>query len=385
MGYRLIVPQDLWVRLRAHLLADRDEHLAFLLARPAGERLLASDLILVPDGDIEGGQSWDGLSLKLDPLLHVMNTANQRRLALIEAHSHPFSTGKVAFSQIDLEGQEEMAGYLNDVHPGYPYGALVLGKHAVRGQIWPSGETTADPLHEVKEVGSVLRRWPGNGDRPKEMGGHETNSGLYQRQILALGHDGHHSLEHTTVAVVGAGGIGSIVLQQLAHLGVRRFIVVDDDEVEASNLHRVVGTSAGSVGSPKVGVAREHIREINKNAEVETIQTSIRESRALAAVREADVIFGCMDTDSGRLILNELSLADLVPYIDSGVGITVEGGRITEAGGRVVVWVPGRPCLLCCKEISTRIAAEELESPQEREFRQRHGYVQVLCTLVKCI
>ncbi|MCH8848064.1 MAG: hypothetical protein IIC32_03710 [Chloroflexi bacterium] len=88
------------------------------------------------------------------------------------------------------------------------------------------------------------------------------------------------------------------------------------------------------------------------------------------------MVFGCVDTDSGRLILNELSLADLVPYIDSGVGITVEEGRVTEAGGRVVVWVPGRPCLLCCNEVNTRIAAEELESPEEREFRQRHGYVE---------
>src|SRR5439155_10963135 len=42
---------------------------------------------------------------------------------------------------------------------------------------------------------------------------------------------------------------------------------------------------------------------------------------------------------------------------------------------RVVVWVPGRPCLLCAREFSPRVAAEELESPKERKFRRDHGYV----------
>jgi len=65
----------------------------------------------------------------------------------------------------------------------------------------------------------------------------------------------------------------------------------------------------------------------------------------------------------------------MIPYIDCGAGINVHDGQIIEAGGRVVVWVPGRACLLCAKEFIPQIAAEELESLEEREFRRRHGYV----------
>ena len=65
----------------------RDQRSDHRRARPGrsseAARLLASDLILVPDGDIEGGQALDGISLKLDPLLRVMNTATQRRLAIL--------------------------------------------------------------------------------------------------------------------------------------------------------------------------------------------------------------------------------------------------------------------------------------------------------------
>ena len=65
----------------------------------------------------------------------------------------------------------------------------------------------------------------------------------------------------------------------------------------------------------------------------------------------------------------------MVPYIDCGVGIDAPDGTIREAGGQTIVWVPGRPCLLCGGEIDRTIAAEELEGPEQRGFRLRHGYV----------
>ena len=84
---------------------------------------------------------------------------------------------------------------------------------------------------------------------------------------------------------------------------------------------------------------------------------------------------GCVDTDSGRLILNELAVTHAIPYIDCGAGIVAPGGSIQAAGGQVIVWMLGRPCLLCCGEIDRAIAAEELESPEQRAFRRREGYV----------
>lgn len=378
---RLVVTRETWDRIRQHLLADESEHLCFLLAEHVSfgntNLLLEKDLQLIDDRDLEGGGGWDSLALKLEPLLRVMNRANQLQCVLVEAHSHPFAYSGVAFSALDLQGQREMVAYLADVAPGRAYGALVLGQDAVRGQLWLPGEKEPLPLDQVRVVGPALQDIEARGRIPMTPANTKVKGGqdLYQRQILALGASGQMKIGRTSVGIVGLGGVGSIVAQELVYLGVKEFLLIDDDIIEATNLHRLVGAGPTDVGRQKTEVAKEHLSRVNPVARVNDLVASVRSPEALLALKGCDVVFGCVDTDSARLILNELANAYLIPYIDCGVGIEVEEGKITQAGGRVVVWVPDRPCLLCAKEVNTRIAAEELESPEEREFRRQHGYV----------
>jgi molybdopterin/thiamine biosynthesis adenylyltransferase len=197
----------------------------------------------------------------------------------------------------------------------------------------------------------------------------------YHRQVLAIGEEGQAKVQGTQVAIVGLGGVGSVVAQQLAHLGVSQFVLVDDDRVERTNLHRLVGSIPSDVGAHKVDVANRQIKAINRRVQVTRLPSSVRTQEALDAIKGVDVLFGCVDTDGARLVLNELALAYLVPYIDCGVGIIAGTEGLEEAGGKVSVWTPGRPCLLCTRDINPRVAAEELENREEREFRQQHGYV----------
>lgn len=373
MAGTLVVAAATWRDLRDHLLADGDERVAFLLARAAGERLLARDAILVPDPDLDV-RGKRAVSLKLPALIDAMNAAARSGLALVEAHSHPLSAGEVRFSTVDERGQAEMAAYLSGVMPGRPYGALVFGRNAVRGTVWRSGGP--EPIDAIVVQGETLERWRGDG-KPAVSGRREraADRGRHDRQVRAFGEAGHARIADTRVAVAGLGGIGSIVSLELAHLGVRSLTLIDDDAVEESNLNRLAGAAAADVGRPKVEVAAEYARRANPAARVTALQENVRDRRAIAAAAGADVLFGCVDSDSGRLILNELAVSHLLPYVDCGVGITASGGAIAEAGGRVVVWTPGRPCLLCCREIDAAGAAEELEGPEEREFRRQRGYV----------
>ena len=166
MGYTLVIRDEQWQQLRAHLLADGSEHAAFLLVNPAGSRLLTGELILIPDEALEGG-GLDGLSIKLPALLDVFNAANRRGLALVEAHSHPLTKGQVDFSIIDREGQADIVTYLADIAPGRPYGALVLARRAVRGHVW-SAPGEGAPMDKVLVTGPVLEQWPGNGSLPRK-------------------------------------------------------------------------------------------------------------------------------------------------------------------------------------------------------------------------
>jgi molybdopterin/thiamine biosynthesis adenylyltransferase len=371
----------MWKALRAHLLADWKEHLAFILTGYASmgreHILLARELIVIPDNDLEALEHSYGLSLRLNALLGAMNRANRSGQALVEAHSHPFATNQVGFSPIDRQGQRELAAYLADTLPERPYGVLVLGQNAVDGRVWFPPRKRSLLLTEVRVLGDNLLRLPTSGSsRRKEVNRLAASADeLFHRQALAFGEVGQRKVQETTVGIAGLGGIGSVVAQQLAHLGIQRFVLVDHDRVERTNLHRLVGSTPTDVGRMKVEVTRHLILSVNPRAKVQALATNLRGTKAIKTLKGVDVLFGCVDNDAGRLILNELALAYLVPYIDCGAGIQVEAHRLKEAGGKVSVWTPGRPCLLCAKDLSPRIAAEELESEKEREFRQRHGYV----------
>jgi molybdopterin/thiamine biosynthesis adenylyltransferase len=378
---RLVVSDQTWTLVQEHLLPDRMEHMCFVLvehiARGADNVFLERELRLIEDDDLENGGERYGLSLKLDALIETMNRARELNCVLFEMHSHPFSDQEVDFSWIDMEGQKEIVAYLADVLPARPYGALVLGQGAILGQIWFPGEDRAVLLDEIRAVGPVVRSFGTHGRARSEEGSFQEGKveSAYDRQVLALGAEGQRRVEKAVVGIVGLGGLGSIIAQQLSHLGVRSFVFVDDDRVERSNLNRLVGATARDVGHLKAELAARQIRDINRAANPLAVPMNVRSSEALARLVECDFVFGCVDTDSGRLILNEVANAYLIPYIDCGVGIEASDGRIREAGGRVVVWVPGRPCLLCAGEINPRIAAEELESQEEQRFRKEYGYV----------
>ena len=112
----LVVGDDLWGRLRDHLLADREERAGFLLARSAGPRLIVRDLVLIPDDQLERGT--DSVSVTPPALVDVMNRAVREDMIIVEAHSHPQSWETVRFSDLDDQGQREMVVYLADVMRG---------------------------------------------------------------------------------------------------------------------------------------------------------------------------------------------------------------------------------------------------------------------------
>src|SRR5713226_6131571 len=94
----------------------------------------------------------------------------------------------------------------------------------------------------------------------------------YKRQSF-LGQDSNKTLENCIAAVIGLGGGGSHLVQQLAHLGLGNFLLVDPDRVEESNLNRLVGATAKDAAKRlrKTVVANRLIKGINPHARVEPV------------------------------------------------------------------------------------------------------------------
>jgi hypothetical protein len=200
----------------------------------------------------------------------------------------------------------------------------------------------------------------------------------FDRNIRALGGDIQRALGSLRVGIVGCGGTGSAVAEELVRLGVRNFALCDPDHLSASNVTRVYGSRPDDVGRPKVEVLAAHLRAIAPDAEVAAMRSSIVAEAVAREFANVDVVFGCTDDNAGRLVLSRLSSFLLVPLFDCGVLLSDRDGRIDGIFGRVTVLHPGAACLVCRGRIDLRRAAAEALTPTERRRRTDEGYAPAL-------
>jgi molybdopterin-synthase adenylyltransferase len=183
----------------------------------------------------------------------------------------------------------------------------------------------------------------------------------FARHMAFFGAEGQDRISASTVAVVGIGGLGSHLVQQLAYLGVRRFTLIDADKVSTSNLNRLIGATVPDIGEWKVDVAARMITTVEPAAEItcERRSFSAEDPSAIAGV---DVIFGCVDEDAPRLDLLRSASARALAYIDLASDITPEG----EFGGRIVFAKDGERCLSCLGELDQHALARAQMSEEQR-------------------
>lgn len=197
------------------------------------------------------------------------------------------------------------------------------------------------------------------------------DSERYERNIRFFGQDGQDRLSAAHVAVVGVGGLGTHVVQQLALLGVGRLTLIDGEELDRTNFNRYVGVRHDDVvpGTLKVAVGERLARDINPETHITTIPQHLATRPALDATIGADYVFGCVDNEGARVILTELASAYAKPYFDLASEILAEDPL--RYGGRVCTAWNGRGCLVCFNELD--IASAQQDLMRELEHRDREA------------
>jgi molybdopterin/thiamine biosynthesis adenylyltransferase len=192
----------------------------------------------------------------------------------------------------------------------------------------------------------------------------------FDRNIRFFGAEGQARLRNAKVTIIGAGGVGSHVLQQLAFLGVGSICVVDAEQLADTNRNRYVTCQFSDPvpGSPKVEIAERLIRGIDPNVRVAKIQDSLVSETAFRAVIDSDYVFGCVDSEGARLILTELCAAYGRPYFD--IASDIEAGEQSRYGGRVCIAQRGASCLVCLGQLDMDEAQRELGGPEARRLHQ---------------
>ncbi len=165
----------------------------------------------------------------------------------------------------------------------------------------------------------------------------------YSRHILLdeIGIEGQQRLLAASALVIGAGGLGSPAALYLAASGVGRIVLVDDDEVDLTNLQRQVMHATARIGQPKVESGREALLQINPGIDVIALRERAAGARLDELVRAASVVLDCSDNFATRHAVNRACVAAGVPLV-SGAAIRFDG--------QVSVFDPraaASPCYAC--------------------------------------
>lgn len=339
----LIFPNRLWEQCRhAVQVPSRDESFALGLARPCSRG--ESSIAYVVEHVIELGsndyarRSSAGLSLTdeaTNRLNRVSLSAVNHGLVPVHIHSHP--QGVAHFSGYDNHHEAKLHQWLSDHnHPllwsvVWPYDGNPVAR------LWNRGQTFAGLVRVgLQPVDAPDVQLPA----------------LERQNVFGSGlRTGAATLR---VAIVGVGGIGFLVAEQLARCGFTRFVLVDPDHIEETNLNRLPGVSAHDIGRPKVKVAKRMIRiaghsigrRLQVHARAHDIYNGPDETREL--VKECDLILALTDDELSRIQCLELALEGGAEFLQSGVDIRLDehgtiSGIFTEFSGAEV----NRYCSIC--------------------------------------
>ncbi len=335
-----------------------------------GQRLLATDPIFPSDDTWD--EQGDGL---LRPSARWISAAISHAInndsGLLFVHSHPDPCHPIGFSPIDHSAITALAHTIGPLMDG-PFAAAVVHPEGWAAAVVRDGQLV--PVDRISTIGRILRFLG-----PPQL---DTNDALTEvdvRQRDALGKV-HDRLRKLDVAVVGIGGLGSPVADQLVRMGVRSITIVDHDVLDTpSNIRRMLGTTSSDLRAtappPKVDVVGRYLDQIGLGAPVQRIAGDVRSERVFRALLDADVVICATDTHGSRAVLNDLASTYLLPVVDVGVQAGARMGELAALIAEVCVLTPITPCLWCRSRISAEIIRAENLPPDQRDRLVQEGYL----------
>jgi molybdopterin/thiamine biosynthesis adenylyltransferase len=381
--------------LRRHHLdpAVQRERISYAFGRAVyGRRGLESVLIadppILPADDCYVSQA--GGHVALDPA--VLNAILAKFAAtdcdtIVNVHDHWFSSGGTNFSSIDANDEQSLARYLRrrfepmlqrrpDI--GRPREvvslALVLDQSGLAAR-YVDRRGHFRPVDRIEIIGPIARRIIPNGSSlPKNAQGE-----CHARQRDFINPTQQAYLADTTFAVVGCGGLGSIVAEALLRVGASRFTLFDPDDLEPHNLNRWQGGRPADIGSNKAQLVARRLRSMagRDRVHVEVVPLSVLAPEALPSLKRADVVVGCLDNHLARYFLNRFSVQYMVPYFDAGVNIAASD--VVDFQSRFFAVVPAETACAECTAydlIDRREVDRDLMDQVTADSRRSAGYVE---------
>lgn len=359
---------------------DGKEAVALLLCgRRAGnrrERLVVQEIQGIPY-DHCSERTATKVTWSPDYVAPMLDRAATEGLSVIKVHSHPL--GGASFSATDDEGDARLLPMIRGwVEADITHGSSVmLPDGRMFGRVLRAG-SGLEPIACITVAGEDLHFW------------YADSAGAGLRRFTSsngqiFGEGTIERMQRLSIAVVGASGTGSAVIEQLQRLCVGELVIVDDDHMEKRNVVRVLNSTIEDVEEKrlKVDVQADMIERVRLGTRVIRIKKNLWDPEVVRAVAQCDVLFGCMDTVDGRYLLNALATYYTLPYFDIGVRLQAvtsgpRKGQIREVCGTVNYLRPGRSSLMSRGLFTMNdVAAAGLRrnDPSAHEEQVKDGYI----------
>lgn len=157
----------------------------------------------------------------------------------------------------------------------------------------------------------------------------------YRRNLGTIGFAGQKKLLESSVIIVGLGGLGGYLVEELGRAGVGKMVCCDHDVFDGTNLNRQILSVQGNLGVSKVDVARQRLEAINSSVEYTGFACKFDDIDEICW-KEADVVFDCLDSIEDRLVLAEKCASASVPLVHGAIGGWYGQVVIVRPGGDIL-------------------------------------------------
>ncbi|WP_199186736.1 ThiF family adenylyltransferase [Cryobacterium sp. M96] len=330
---------------------------------------------------VEGNRGYRKLTAEF--VAENIDMCAQEKLAYVAVHNHG-GRDRVGFSGTDMASHERGYPALLDINDGVPVGALVFANNAVAGDIW----TNDGKRHTITDMRVAGRPQLTLTPEPEAA---QVADSTYDRQARIFGDRGQAILAGSKVAVIGLGGIGSLISEYLARLGVGELVLVDPDRLDPTNLPRVVGARRSDampllqndarpqwmqrlgarLATTKVKIAARVARQASRSMRITAVPRSVVEADVAVLLTDCDHIFLAADSALARRLVNAITHQYLIPNTQVGSKVTVIDRQIADIFSVSRMSGPGSGCLQCNGLIPAWKLTEEATSDVQRR-RQRY-------------
>lgn len=340
------------------------------------DRYVAMEVILF-DEEWINSSSPIHFDYKLAPLRELFRRCEEENLVFGFVHNHP--KGRSSFSEKDNNNEITLLKALTNRN----------GQNVTFiSMLWVDGTWEARVRAGVSPNIAVAVRHTLVTSQPIQIFGYQASgddhSKVHTRAAAAFGQPFVDQLKSLRIGIVGAGGTGSPLATLGARAGIGELVLIDDDELDYSNLNRVRGLKRDDVGLKKSFKLKEFIDSIGLSIKVAALDTKIDlNPEAIDALASCDVVFGCTDDFIGRDVMN------LALYVYSQILIDLGlGGRITEDNsglpvlryhfGRISTVMPEIGQCLYCQDvirdiwIHTQLVRRDNPDITKEELKERY-------------